>query len=180
VIYESNWTSGLDGWIGTPDWQAGAAALLNDGSREGDDPWIEAPVQVDPAQSMVIELNVDIQADRFGSFGLVARAGQAGWFQFGARWERTRDGNEQAVAFMGAAIRQEIAREPFEFESVPYPLSPGPHWYRAEFSDGGVRFLIDGVEIGYVSDGEFVYGEYIGLWSDRTPLVVRYFRVTLM
>ncbi|CAN5800613.1 hypothetical protein BH23CHL2_BH23CHL2_17610 [soil metagenome] len=180
VVYQSDWSGGIDGWIGSPDWQAVNGRLVNDGTRSTRDLWIEAPVQVDPWQAMVIEFKIEAPDNDYGSFGLVARASDAGWYQFGVRWEDFERGSGVPVVTLGASIRQETRRVREEFVTLRWPLTSGPHLFRAEFRDGEARFFVDGREAGSISEGIFVPGEFIGLWSERTPLQVLFFRVTLV
>lgn len=180
VAYQSDWTNGMDGWIGARDWWADAGWLVNDGTRPSRDPWIEAPVQVDPWQAMVIEFEAEVPQSDFGSFGLVARASDAGWYEFGIRWEDFERGTGTPVVTLGASIRQETRRVHEELLAERKHLGRGPHLFRAEFRDGIARFFVDGEEVGAVNEGAFHPGEFLGLWSERTPLKVSFFRVTLV
>jgi len=180
VAYQSDWTNGMDGWIGARDWRVDAGWLVNDGTRPSRDPWIEAPVQVDPWQAMVIEFEVEAPQADFGSFGLVARASDAGWYEFGIRWEDVEQGTGTPVVTLGASIRQETRRVQEEMLAERKHLGPGSHLFRAEFRDGIARFFVDGEEVGAVTEGAFHPGEFLGLWSERTPLKVSFFRVTLV
>lgn len=180
VVYQSDWSGGVDGWIGSPDWQAVNGRLVNDGTRSTRDLWIEAPVRVEPWQAMVIEFEIDAPDNNYGSFGLVARASDAGWYQFGVRWEDFERGSGTPVVTLGASIRQETRRVREEFVALRWPLTSGPHFFRAEFRDGEAGFFVDDREAGSIAEGIFVPGEFIGLWSERTQLEVLFFRVTLV
>lgn len=180
VVYQSDWTQGMDGWIGARDWKVNAGWLENDGTRPSRDPWIEAPVQVDPWQAMVVEFEAEAPQAGYGSFGLVARASDAGWYEFGIRWEDFERGTGTPVVTLGASIRQETRRVQEELLAERKHLAPGAHLFRAEFRDGIARFFVDGEEVGAVTEGAFHPGPFLGLWSQRTPLKVSFFRVTLV
>ena len=180
IVYESDWSGGMDGWIGTPDWEVAGGYLVNDGTRASREPWLEAPVQVEPWQAMIVEVVIEVQGTEYGSFGLVARGGQAGWLQLGMRWQEVERDNGSSAVTLGATIRRSTQRVQEEWFTHPHPLTPGPHVYRFEFIDGAVSMLIDGVEVGEIEDHTFAMGAFIGLWSERTPLEVGFFRVTLV
>ncbi len=177
IVYTSDWSQGSDGWIGTLDWNAIDARLVNDGSRGSRDPWIEAPIHVDPSMAMTIEFQAEILATEFGSFGLVARAGGFGWFEFGVRSDPEDEGG--VVAMMAVAERQNARFVEKELLAVPRSLSPGPHLYRAEFGNGVARFFIDGEKVGEFPERQFVLGEFMGLWAELTHVEVHTFRVTI-
>ena len=180
VIYESDWTQGLDGWIGTPDWTARDGMLVNDGSRASRDPWIEAPVHVDPWQDMVVEFQAEVKAQGYASYGLIARAGSAGWFHFGVRWDPGVGEGGAHLAALGYNVRRDTRMEREELSATRRDLAPGPHAFRAEFIDGEATFYVDGQKVGELPEGDFQPGEYLGLWAELTPLEVHYFRVTLV
>lgn len=184
VVYESDWSGGMGGWIGTPDWEVAGGHLVNDGSRMSLDPWLEAPVQIEPWQSMIVEFGAEVLASEYGSFGLVARAGEAGWLRLGMRWQAPGGEVQQergtSVVSLGATIRRSTQRSPEEWFASPVDLAPGPHNFRFEFVDGGISMFIDGVEVGEIEDGTFAAGQFLGLWSERTPLEIWYFRVTIV
>ena len=179
VVYLSDWSNGLDGWIGTPDWSQSGGALVNDGSRESVDPWIEAPVVVEAWRSMTVEFEAEIAPGSFGSFGLVSRAGNAGWYRFGIRWEDADRGSGRPVAFIGESIRLQARRSEEEIVSSAVRLSPGFHYYRIEFEAGTATYFVDGERVGSVDEGSFMLGEFLGMWDSSTELVVRFFRVTV-
>jgi len=180
VIYESDWTQGLDGWIGTPDWTARDGMLVNDGNRASRDPWIEAPVRVEPWQDMIVEFQAEVKAQGYASYGLIARAGSAGWFNFGVRWDPGVGEGGAHMAALGQNVRRATRMEREELFAVRRDLAPGPHVFRAEFIAGEASFFIDGQKVGELPEGAFQPGEYLGLWAELTPLEVRYFRVTLV
>ncbi len=184
VIYLSDWSTGIDGWIGASDWSVESGYLVNDGSQLGRDPWLEAPAQVQPWQSMVVEFQAEVLADSYGSFGLVARAGGAGWNELGLRWQATEsdieESAENAVVSLGATLRRSTQRVTEEWFASPIALAPGPHLYRFEFTGDEISMFIDGVEVGEIEDGSFAAGEFLGLWSEQTPLRVGWFRVTVV
>jgi len=81
---------------------------------------------------------------------------------------------------LGATIRRDYRRVEEEWFAVPYALTSGPHLYRFEFLDGEISMFIDNVEVGEIQDGTFATGEFIGLWSEQTPIQVDWFRVTVV
>jgi hypothetical protein len=180
VAYESDWSDGIDGWIGASDWQVADSMLLNDGSRQGREPWIEAPVQVDPWKDMIVEFQILPLADGFGSFGLIARGSDSGWFELGVRQQEDEVGSGTPVVTLGANVRRSAQRIQEEWFTNPVTLTPDPHLFRFEFIAGEISMFIDGAEVGEIQDGTFATGEFIGLWSERTPLQVQFFRVTVI
>lgn len=154
--------------------------LLNDGSRQGREPWIEAPVQVDPWKDMIVEFQILPLADGFGSFGLIARGSDSGWFELGVRQQEDEVGSGTPVVTLGANVRRSAQRIQEEWFTNPVTLTPDPHLFRFEFIAGEISMFIDGAEVGEIQDGTFATGEFIGLWSERTPLQVQFFRVTVI
>ncbi len=89
VLYQADWSSGMNGWTGPPSWKAVGGMLVNDGSDPGAGPWIAAPIKSDGFKDYAVEWAMQVlrvstgQGCNDGSAGIVGRADAQGFYWAG-------------------------------------------------------------------------------------------------
>lgn len=172
VLYQADWSSGLNGWDGFSDWSALGGMLVCAGQDATTSVGAVAPVDVSSANGYAVE--ADIQLLRYnpadGSFGLVVRVQQNGdGYGFGA----TTDGTIVLAT-------HQIGVSPTTLDSKPF--NPGSDWhrFRLEVSGNNLRAFVDGSLALNSTDNTFVAGDSVGLWSSGAQLNIRQFTVTAL
>ena len=154
-------------------WRINGTEAANDGSDFGDQNWqnglwnlhwVDMPVQpVDGITSYSVEATIRIVSrPTCGSFGLVARAYQAG---------------VHLCSEYGRPVFSIRSSAPELLIAVPFEIDEDWHHFRLELHEGALRALIDGIVVSQLEDGVVPAGGRVGLWDDHTPLAVRDFRV---
>jgi len=168
VLYEADWSSGLNGWPGTCGWKVLNGMLLNDGScadASSWKTWIAAPYQPKDTADYAVEVEIQlVRTPGCGSFGIVVRAGYQGGIHICPSPRIVLTSKDDA----GIEAR--------DFSS------PGSEWhkYRIEARGNTFRFMIDGAIVVEASDNRYLSSGTVGLWSDRTQINVRSFRVSAL
>jgi hypothetical protein len=177
VLYQADWSKGMDGWAGSSDWKVDAhkAMLLNDGtvncpSQAG--PTIVAPYQVKIADYAV---EATIQILRYTSyecpsFGLSVRgtAQPDGWKGYMAGADLY-----QGQLFVGTSYNNRVATAPFSADT-------SWHTYRVEVKDNEIKVLLDGSTVIDTLDNNYLSGEQVGLWCYATQIQVSSFVVSTL
>ena len=172
ATYTADWSAGLGGWAGSPQWKAVDGRLLSDGTAARDGGLVRAPFRPD-SRDYAIESRIRLLRSDFGCyFGIVGRL----------QGDPTNDGLFMGYStirgFGGVAVhtydgfREDLARDP--------AFSPGSEErnYRAEFRGNEVRLLVDGAEILRVKDNRFLDPGMIGLASGSCQIEVSTFAVS--
>jgi hypothetical protein len=163
LLYQADWSAGLNGWFGSQDWKTLNGMLINDGAHDGIGLSITAPYSPNTADYAI---EAEIQVVRplgCSSFGIVARA------------DKKETGYQAGInycEFHGAA-----------FYSMPElgfkEFDPGTKWhtYRLEVKGNTIKFFIDEAPVMETSDNRYLSGGQVGLWNDNVQLNVRSFKV---
>jgi hypothetical protein len=172
VLYEADWSSGMDGWVGSPDWDHISNMIVSDGSqRELAHGWIKAPYVPDTsnyAVEVTVQLvNTDCQG--WCEFGIIARAEEAGAIAAGFG---TVFGPSAAIieasncfCFYEAKHKQQ------------YKPDGEPHTYKLEVKDTSMKLYIDKGLVVETSDNRYLKSGRVGLFSVDTQMKVLSFRV---
>lgn len=163
ILYQADWSTGLNGWFGSQDWKTLDGMLINDGTHNGIGLSITAPYTPN-TDDYAVEAEIQvIRPIGCSSFGIVARA------------DRKETGYQTGInycEFHGAAFyyMPELGYKEFE---------PGTDWhtYRLEVKGNTIKFLIDGALVLKTSDNRYLSGGQVGLWNDEVQLNVRSFKV---
>jgi len=163
VLYEADWSSGLNGWPGTFGWKALNGILLNDGSYSDSwKYWIAAPYQSKDTADYAVEAEIQlVRNPGCGSFGIVVRSAYQGGIHICPR---------PRISFRS---KTDVIEE-YDYSS------PGSEWhkYRIEARGNTFRVIIDDAVAIEVIDNRNLSGGTVGLWSDRTQINVRSFKVS--
>jgi len=78
VLYQANWSNGLNGWAGSPDWKALNGMLLNDGTTTNEpiEPTIVAPYDLGAITNYAVEATIQasiLSSQVQTSFGISVR-----------------------------------------------------------------------------------------------------------
>jgi hypothetical protein len=178
VLYKADWSTGLNGWVGTQDWKVSNGMLLNDGTGPSSSPTITPPYQP-PVADYAVEARILMQNGNayIATFGIVARAGntQSGYC-FGVG---SPDGQSfSKVAGITVASRN-ISANPWSPALATRPFDPGSAWhvYRAEVRGNDLKLFLDGGLVAEVTDNGSLTGMIVGLFDFRVQLMVSSFTV---
>jgi hypothetical protein len=165
VLYEANWSSGLNGWKGPASWKTLNGVLLSDGTTDG---LIIAPY-TPRIRNYAVEAEIEYfgEACTQGEFGLVARA--------------INDQGYYAITVLPYCIDGEVqirsAQSCCSFSGLKYNSGIGWHIFRLEVEGTHIRFYFDKELILEAQDNRFLSGENVGLWSSKVQINIRSFRV---
>lgn len=176
--YAADWSVGLNGWTGNPDWHAVGGQLLNDGTgyESGGDPTIIAPF-VPPSPDYTVQADMQAVAATDQSFfsgqisfGIVVRDGY-------------RVGYCQGIGLYTCSTDQEnlvISNSRPDNPIVHVPFHPSKEWhtYRVDVRANTISLFVDGAKVLETSDNRYLTTGRIGFWSDRTQITVRNVTIT--
>jgi hypothetical protein len=169
ILYQADWSSGLNGWPGTFGWKVLKGILLNDGSGadggKWKEIWVAAPYQPGDTVDYAVEAEIEaVDVPGCGSFGLVIRgAYEAGLYNCGGPGVivTSKDGDV-------------IDDHRFSFPS-------GWHTYRYEVKGNTFQFTMDEAILYSFTDNRYLSNNSsrgsVGLWCDRMQINVRSFKV---
>jgi hypothetical protein len=172
VLYEADWSSGMNGWQQAYGWSVLDGMLVNDGSDDAyTNHWISAPYHPGDAGIANYAVEAEIQVVQWpgfshSGFGVVLRSGyQAGVCNHG--WGVSANAMAKQV---GAGCWEPIQALDFE---------PGTEWhvYRAEIRSNTLTLLIDGTQYVQLTDNRHLEGANVGLWGGNFQVSVRSFKV---
>jgi hypothetical protein len=187
VLYEADWSKGLEGWSGVGGWKTLGGQLINDGSNEDANVWTKAPYQLGNIADYAVEADIQVVSvadPQFDSFGIVVRGGEttsasASPSSQAAGYKAGIDGE---TGYVGGPL--ESARITRPGPSGPKPIAKATfnprkswHLYRVEADGNTIKFLIDGAVIAKGVDNTYLSGGQVGLWSKEVQLNVRSFKV---
>lgn len=168
VLYQSDWSAGLDGWSGSEDWTALRGELLCAGQIFSLEAGTVAPIDVDTAGDFAVEAEIRLlrYAITNGSFGLMVRVQEDG-----SGYAVGHDYADDLVVLRAQPGRPTLDRQPF---------TPGDGWhrYRIEVRGNELSAFVDGSPVLGATDNTFLTGKRVGLWSSGAQLSVRSVEVT--
>jgi len=179
VLYQPDWSSGLDGWsnpqgsIGIQEWTAHDGILTCNGNLIGEpSTLLIAPPYQPPIADYSIEAEIQFLSDRtqtdLAYFGLIARNPANGAFGY--------------LAGVNVKLNASILKEVLQASTVPVvqvAFDPGQIWhiYRLELKGNKLTFFVDGNFLYGVIDDRFLESGLVGLVSSACRLNVRGFRL---
>jgi hypothetical protein len=137
VIYEADWSQGMNGWAGVGGWKALKGKLINDGSNLDGGVWTIAPYQ--PGKYDIADYAVEAEFQvvnhsnpQFDGFGIVTRGGEHIGYRVGI------DGNTGYLG--GPMIAARIIRDGDEVKKATF--DPGSDWnkFRVEVNGNEIKF----------------------------------------
>lgn len=185
--YKANWSSGINGWVGPPEWKILEGRLLDDGTGDGDNfKPIFAPLSLDEHSNYAVEAQIKVdKGDNGGSFGIVVRGvtnnedngGDAtlGGYAAGVGGGDGNSGINDLAGYWGAY-------DSYMRLATGKVYDPGTNWhtYRVEAKGNLITLLVDGAVLATVTDNKYLAGGQVGLWSNQFQLDIRSFTVAAL
>jgi len=159
ILYQADWSSGMNGWIGGPQWKVVSNMLVNDGSGDG---FIVAPYA---ATTSDYAIEVEVQVLRGDNFLLYLRQPDNRGTDVGYSLQ-FYDGQ----TLLNSAAVSHLAIRAFSFGT-------GWHTYRLEAQANSVRALVDGTPWLSSTDNRYLDGRYVALRDAGAQINVRSFRI---
>ena len=175
IIYQANWSTGLDGWSGTNQWHASNGQLYSDGS---DCCNILAPYLMGSISNYAIEASIKIVGANDSFFGVVARGQGDSSNLSGYICGMAGVTDEGGGNFSGLASISYVGYKGPALQSTSY--NPGSDWhlYRIEVNRDSITLLIDGQIHTQLTDSTFSSGGHIGFrLADGMGIVIKSFVV---
>ncbi len=179
ILYQADWSNGLNGWKGSPDWKVLNGMLLSDGSNGNiiDGPTIVPPYQVSNTADYAIEANIQLISYGYvgegsSSFGISLRGTSTtnGWQGYTGGLLAFNQ-YQRYMQITGPDIFDALKRGDFD------PGSTSPHTYRVEVKGNDIKLLIDGSIRLEVTDNRYLSGAQVGLWCFGPQINVSSFEV---
>jgi hypothetical protein len=186
--YKADWSSGINGWVGPPEWKILEGRLLDDGTGEGNNfKPIFAPLSLDATtNNYAVEAQIKVdKGDDGGSFGIVVRGitnntdngGDAtlGGYAAGVGGGDGNSGINDLAGSWGAYYSDMRL-------ATGKVYDPGTNWhtYRVEAKGNLITVLVDGAVLATVTDNKYLAGGQVGLWSNQYQLDIRSFTVATL
>jgi len=180
VMYQADWTTGMNGWSGSKDWKYVSGMIVDDGSvsQPSKDTWIVSPYQPKTAD-YALEVEIQTIAPKCGKqygaddFGIIARATNDGAIVGGYHCA--------AGPFRGSPPGGlGIAATPYftlQTDTQAYPQDAEWHTYRLEIKGNTMTLLLDGTKRITVADNTYLVSGKVGLFSNGAQISVRSFKV---
>jgi hypothetical protein len=172
TLYQADWSSGLNGWVGSADWKALDGHLTNTGTKNIHNlsmPTIQVPFDLSAIPDYTIEARIQ-----------VAQTVNAAGFGFFVRYDNNGHGY-----IVGAGSPKAGPTSVFEItlaDSWHTPLqqidfTPGTAWhnYRIEVRQNHIMVFIDGGVVMDVTDATYPSGAFVGLWDSNAQLSISSF-----
>ena len=196
ILYQANWSQGMNGWAGGSDWNTVASMLVNSGQQKlydlsmGIAPYnpgdehvknyaIEARIQLN--QYTDGNNNQDVAYGR-DMFGLIFHSpdGQNQGYLFAicssntGAWNCGNGPHEILLAALDGNGGYKIIEEK-PYSSPKYGES---HTYRVEIKDNTITAFVDNVRVFEKVDYTYTSAGEIGVWSTRSQISVSSFKVS--
>ncbi len=179
VIYQADWSSGLNGWAGSSDWKVLHGALLNDGTAGNmtAGPTVVPPFQLGNITDYALEAKIQVVSYQDGNpeFGIALRGTTVS-----GNWQ----GYQTGIGYLdasnyGGQCNAQITSEDYSNALIKTPFDPqkNAHVFRFEAQGNVLRFFIDGGNVLQVTDNRYLTGSQIGLWSYHVQLSVTSFKI---
>lgn len=171
VLYQADWSTGLDGWVGSSDWKVQNGMLISDGTNQPSGaagPTILAPYQVAPSGNFAIELRVQFAQRGPGSDPLLFHGSTTanGW----QGYKLTACGSCGDLLLTSDDFNDVLGRTPF-IRGTDW------HTYRVEVRGPAMTVIVDGKTLFTATDSRFLSGGQVGIKSS-TQLTVSSFKIT--
>lgn len=182
--WEADWTDGLGGWVGPPDWKTVDGMLVNDGTGGGGaaGSWIVAPYEP-PGPDYAVEAEIQLVRytnnswiGGYASYGIVARGEESGAYALGFCAKTIvlvfdcGPDNKGLGIFVDDAPLGEVV-------DPGASTDRGWHTYRVEVDGNEITLSVDGATVLREVSNRFLSGTRVGLWSSGAELNVRAFRL---
>jgi len=191
VLYQADWSHGLDGWSGVGGWKTLNGQLINDGSNTHYNVWTRAPYRPGNISDYAVEADIQVVSvanPQFDSFGILVRGGESTSASTSASASASsqaagyRAGIDGETGYVGGPLVVARITRPGPYGPEPIAkarFNPRKSWhsYRVEADGNKLKLLIDGALIAEGLDNTYLSGGQVGLWSNEVQLNVRSFKV---
>lgn len=179
VLCQADWSSGMNGWTGTPDWKTLNGTLVNDGTYDsgGVPPSLLAPCDLNSIPNYRVEVKVQVQSQGSPGPG----------FGFYVRYRADTNSGYMVGDTAGfdehcgdlCAVSISPASDFFHpIENIKFVPGTTMHTYTIEVKDNHIKVFIDGGFITDVIDNRSLNGGSVGFWDTYVQLTVSSFKVT--
>jgi 3-keto-disaccharide hydrolase len=179
VLYQADWSGGMNGWNGSDDWQPSNGTLTNNGQKGGSISL--APYSPGDHNIANYAIEAQIQFLRYSdagnlggldSFGIIARSdGQNGYtFAYCASAGIASCGSNSHEMFISNG-NQNIAEYAVDQPDTNW------HTYRMEVNGNNIKVFIDGRLFLKGTDTTYSLGGQVGLFSNRSQIIAQSFKV---
>lgn len=168
VLYQADWSNGLNGWPGGA-WKTVGKMLINDGSDGTRWTFSPAPFQLNGTMNYAVETEIQVVHRDGQGFGVVARANNGNGYWFGVDGGSidpliySVSGGGSTYLGAGPRLSDELI--------LKYNV------YRAEVQDNSLRFFVNGGLVFSKQDNRFLMPGRTGLWCSASQINVRSFKV---
>lgn len=169
VLYQADWSNGLNGWPSGTGWKVTAGMYVNDGSdyqgRSSDAPYNPGDFGID---NYAVEAEVQhLGNDCEGDYGLHARGNSNSDYVFDIR------NCNSTAAITRWSPENRLTEENFTF---------GSEWHllRIEVRGSKLTFFIDGKLVASATDTTYLHGGATGVQSWKSRIAVRAFRIVAL
>jgi serine/threonine protein kinase len=174
TLYTADWSSGLNGWVGSSAWKVSAGLLLSDGTQNNGlaETLIVCPYSVSVAdyqiEAQIQILRQSVESGYGGSMGLFIRGdGQNNGYFVGD--------SDFSVIFVdvsssnGSYINQ--------LKTVSYSPDLNNHTFLLQAQGNTITLSIDGGKYLSISDNTYISGGQVGVFAANDEIEVRSFKV---
>jgi beta-lactam-binding protein with PASTA domain len=181
ILYEADWSGGMNGWSGTSGWTTTDGMLVNNGegsAETGTPASILAPYQPDTPDYTIVAVialtgTTKPVSGSVRAFGQVARYTPAGAYTFGCGPDPGSGLDNLFVANPGKGepiVDNVLGQAPFD---------PGTdfHTYRFEVNGSTITVSVDSSQDIKVTDDRYTSAGQVGLWAAGTPISVKSFKI---
>lgn len=176
VLYTADWTSGLNGWVGSSAWKVSEGQLLSDGTQFDNgivETLITCPYQTGTISDYAVEAVIQVLRKGGGGY-----TGSMGLF---IRGDGQNDGywlgdSTFSQAFIGASSSGGYTT----LKTVSYSPDLNVHTYRVEAKSNVLTLLIDGGKYISVTDNTYISGGQVGIFAENDEIEVKSFNVTAL
>lgn len=172
LLYQANWSNNLDGWTGTPDWQARNGQLVNAGNHAVHNlasPTIVVPFDLSSVADYAVEARIQL-----------SNTAVSPGFGFFVRYDNNGHGY-----IVGAGSPQGGPPTVFEIttadgwrtplQQINFTPGKNAHTYRVEVKQEHIKVFIDSGLALDVEDASYPSGEFVGLWDSNAQLTISSF-----
>lgn len=164
ILYESDWSGGLDGWPEGVGWRVTDGMLTFDGSIPNT--FLAAPHRPEsPDYAVEAEIRVVSPFWQRQAFGLMARERYQGGVNW---WSYMRLNHPFLGTASGVLVQTDLN------------IDDGWHSYRLEVQGNRLKLLIDGQVRAEATDGQYSSPGRAGIWSNGVQINVRNFKIVAL
>ena len=171
TLCKADWSRGLDGWVGTPDWKAINGMLVNDGTNGADletSPSLLAPCDLGGVANFTLEATIQVTSQGYDP-----------GFDFFVRYTKPDQGyilgvtDQYNAANSLSGVTCTTADRFYQpIQTANFVPGGGFHTYVVTLSGDHIRLLIDNHVYLDVTDSQVASGPLIGLTDKDARLIV--------